>query len=227
MARLSRESVSSSDDEDRIGSEVLAGGHSGKRHVSSLTVEWDHIFRQQLPPHRFALDLYLSTLRPPYFYYVGCEMWIGLPHRQLKLAHECDSILPFEIWSQKRPNFLERAKAPIFTSIRIACTSLYQSRELKELSAATLRCAQPVAKIAQVMEKLMRLSRSQRIVQNQMNDQYGVLKSAACWSRRNFLEDSMRFYAHAPHRLQKILDVQSRRVIFQLFLDVSVFLRCI
>ncbi len=38
---------------------------------------------------------------------------------------------------------------------------------------------------------------------------------------------SMRFYAHAPRRLQKILHVQSYRVIFQLFLEGSIPLRCI
>ena len=52
-----------------------------------------------------------------------------------------------------------------------------------------------------------------------------------CWNRRIFLEDSMRFYAHAPRRFQKILDVQSTRVIFQLFpkvlLEVQVYCVCI
>ena len=37
----------------------------------------------------------------------------------------------------------------------------------------------------------------------------------------------MRFYAHAARRLQKILHVQSYRVIFQLFLEGSILLRCI
>ena len=41
------------------------------------------------------------------------------------------------------------------------------------------------------------------------------------------LWDSMRFYAHAPRRLQKILNVQSFRVICQLFLEGSTLLICI
>ncbi len=43
----------------------------------------------------------------------------------------------------------------------------------------------------------------------------------------NILWDSLRFYAHAPRRFQKILHVQSYRVIFQLFLEGSIHLRCI
>ena len=64
-----------------------------------------------------------------------------------------------------------------------------------------------------------------------------LIIAANCWNRRIVLGDSMsfhefpwvsmRFYAHAPRRLQKILHVQSYKVIFQLFPEGSILLRCI
>lgn len=54
---------------------------------------------------------------------------------------------------------------------------------------------------------------------------YNALET--CWNRRILIEALMRFYGHAPCRLQKILNVQSHRLISWLFVEGSSLLSCI